>query len=332
MHHRVLGLISVMSVSLGIAVCARTETRPVSKVVPAAQAKPEEAQFVVVGRWNVTVDTGRDRFPSWLEISRSGFKTLVGRFVGQFGSARPIAQVFFQSGHIRFALPPQWEDRSTDLTFEGDLTGEQLKGTTTGPKGEAWTWTAVRAPALKRAVPPHWGTPLNLFNGKDLAGWQQRRPTDSKVGWSVSGGLLINDRPGVDIITTQKFTDFKLHTEFRYPKGSNSGLYLRGRYEVQIEDNYGEEPRLDGLGGVYGFLLPRINAGKAPGEWQTCDVTLAGREVTVVLNGETVIDRQTIPGTTGGALDNDEAAPGPLMIQGDHGRVEFRAVTLTPAI
>lgn len=314
-----------------MAVCARTESKSERKAVLVLQTKPEEAQFVAVGRWNVTVDTGRGKFPSWLEISRSGFKTLVGRFVGQFGSARPIGQVFFQNGHVRFSLPPQWEDRTTDLTFEGDLTGEQLKGTTNGPKGEAWTWTATRSPALKRTAPPQWGTPINLFNGKNMDGWKQRRETDKKVGWTVSNRLLVNDRPGVDIVTTQKFMDFKLHTEFRYPKGSNSGLYLRGRYEVQIEDNYGEEPRIDGIGGVYGFLLPRINACRAPGQWQTCDVTLLGREVTVVLNGATVIDRQTIPGTTGGALDNNEAAPGPLMIQGDHGPILFRAVTLTPA-
>ena len=144
-------------------------------------------------------------------------------------------------------------------------------------------------------------------------------------------GLLVNSKAGTDLMTNRTFEDFRVQAEFRYPKRSNSGIYLRGRYEVQIEDNYGDEPDTLKIGGVYGFLVPRINAAKEPGEWQTLDVTLVGRVVTVVLNGETVIDRQTIPGITGGALDSDEGAAGPLLIQGDHGPIEFRRLTLTPA-
>ena len=142
-------------------------------------------------------------------------------------------------------------------------------------------------------------------------------------------GILSNVRPGVDLVTEQKFEDFKLHVEFRYPKGSNSGIYLRGRYEVQIEDNYGDDPESHKIGGVYGFLTPSINAAKEAGEWQSMDITLVGRVLTVVFNGERVIDRQTIPGITGGAIDNREGEPGPLMIQGDHGPVEFRKVEIT---
>src|SRR5438309_5207292 len=89
----------------------------------------------------------------------------------------------------------------------------------------------------------------------------------------------------------------------RYPKGSNSGIYLRGRYEVQIEDNYGDEPDSHKIGGIYGFLTPSVNAAKRPGEWQTLDIMLVGRVLTIVFNGERIIDRQTIPGITGGALD-----------------------------
>ena len=78
------------------------------------------------------------------------------------------------------------------------------------------------------------------------------------------------------------------------------------------------------------FLIPSINAARKPGEWQTIDVTLIGRVITVTLNGERIIDRQTIPGITGGALDSEEGKPGPLMVQGDHGVVEFRKLILTP--
>ena len=142
--------------------------------------------------------------------------------------------------------------------------------------------------------------------------------------------MLTNSEPGNDLLTEQKFTDFKLQAEFRYPKGSNSGIYLRGRYEVQIEDNFGNEPDSHEIGGIYGFLTPIKNAAKEAGEWQTLEITLVGRAVTVVLNGEQVIDRQAIPGITGGALDSDEGAPGPIMLQGDHGPVEFRKLMLTP--
>jgi hypothetical protein len=150
-------------------------------------------------------------------------------------------------------------------------------------------------------------------------------------GWVVRDGMMVNAKPGTDLMTEKTFTDFKLAAEFRYPKGSNSGVYLRGRYEVQIEDNFGQEPDSHKIGGVYGFLTPSVNAGKRPGEWQTLEVTLVGRVVTVVLNGERVIDRQTIPGITGGAIDGKEGEPGPILLQGDHGPVEFRKVTLTAA-
>ena len=140
----------------------------------------------------------------------------------------------------------------------------------------------------------------------------------------------MNADSGADLVTERKFTDFKLQAEFRYPAGSNSGIYLRGRYEVQIEDNYGQEPDSLKIGGVYGFLTPSVNAAKKPGEWQAVDVTLVGRVVTVVLNGERIIDRQTIPGVTGGALDSDEGSPGPILLQGDHGPIDFRKVILTP--
>ena len=171
---------------------------------------------------------------------------------------------------------------------------------------------------------------MELFNGKDLTGWKPRS-AQTKNGWTVRDGLLVNATPGNDLVTEQKFTDFQVHAEFRYPKGSNSGIYLRGRYEVQIEDNYGDEPDSHKIGGIYGFLTPCLNAAKKPGEWQTMDITLVGRVVTVVFNGERVIDRQTIPGITGGALDSDEGAPGPLFLQGDHGPIEFRKLTLTPS-
>jgi hypothetical protein len=283
----------------------------------------------VIGRWDLTVHDPQGDYSSWLEVRRSGYTTLVGRFVGRFGSVRPIGKVEFADGRVSFTVPPQWERRKDDLHFDGRLDGDNaLRGETTDDASRRVTWTGRRAPELKRDHPPTWGEPVELFNGRDLSGWKPRPPAD-KHGWVVRDGLLVNATPGTDLVSERTFTDFKLHAEFRYPKGSNSGLYLRGRYEVQIEDNYGLEPDSHYIGGIYGFLTPSVNAAKPAGEWQSIDVTLAGRVVTVVLNGERVIDRQAIPGITGGALDSDEGSPGPIMVQGDHGPIEFRKVTLT---
>jgi hypothetical protein len=132
-------------------------------------------------------------------------------------------------------------------------------------------------------------------------------------------------------MTERTFTDYTLHLEFRYPKGSNSGVYQRGRYEVQIEDSLTTEPQNDLLGSVYGFLSPSQVVAKKPGEWQSFDITLVGRMITVVANGTTVICNREIPGPTGGALDSDEGAPGPLLLQGDHGPIEYRNIVLRPA-
>jgi hypothetical protein len=283
----------------------------------------------IIGRWDVTVQTPDGEYPSWFEIRRSGYRTLVGSFVGQFGSARPISQVVVENGRFHFTVPPQWEQRKDNVTFTGQVEGDTLRGQTTDDKGRQVTWTARRAPSLKRSHPPAWGEAIELINGKDLTGWKPRSAT-GKNGWIVQDGMLVNATPGNDLLTERKFTDFRVHAEFRYPPRSNSGIYLRGRYEVQIEDNYGQEPDSHRIGGIYGFLTPSVNAAKKPGEWQTLDVTLVGRVVNVVLNGERVIDRQTIPGITGGALDCNEGAPGPLLLQGDHGPIEFRRVTVTP--
>lgn len=285
----------------------------------------------ITGRWDLKVRDGGQEYPSWLEIRQSGYRTLVGSYVGQFGSARPIAEIKLDAaaGGFRFAVPPQWERRTNDVVFEGRLEGDALAGETTNDRGNPVHWTGRRAPALVRPQAPKWGKPIALFNGRDLAGWKPRHPNAAN-GWKVQDGLLANAAPGNDLVTERLFTDFKLRARFRYPKGSNSGIYLRGRYEVQIEDGFGQEPDSHGIGGVYGFLTPRVNAARKPGEWQTLEITLVGRVVTIALNGEWIIERQAIPGITGGALDSDEDQPGPLVIQGDHGRVEFKEVTLTP--
>jgi hypothetical protein len=293
------------------------------------QPTPPPPPPPVIGRWDITITTNEGRrLPSWLEVGWSGNRTLVGRFVGVVGSARPIARLEFAHDTLRFSIPPQWEQGNADLQLEGVLAGGNLAGSITDPAGNRLPFTAGRAPTLRRAVPAKWGRPVTLFNGRDLTGWQPLG--DGESAWTVVGGVLTNTKAGANLGTRASYTDFKLHVEFRYPAGGNSGVYLRGRYEVQIEDSPGPEPAIGGLGAVYGFIVPNENAAKRPGEWQAYDITLVGRLLTVVLNGHTIISLQNIPGITGGALDSNEGLPGPIFLQGDHGPIEYRNIVLTP--
>jgi hypothetical protein len=277
------------------------------------------------GKWDITVDEGGEQKPSWLEVRHSGLKTLVGYFVGTGGSVRPISRVNFQNNKMDFTIPPQW-DEGQDMVFEATFSDDKLTGTVVTADGKKFNWTGVRAPALMRSKEPSWGAPIKLFNGKDLTGWH----TKGENQWVVKDGILASPRPGSNLISDQKFDDFKLHVEFRYPEHSNSGVYLRGRYEVQIEDSKGKPALVDYFGAVYGFIAPIENVAKAAGEWQSYDITLVGRLVTVVANGKMIICNQVIPGITGGALDSNEGAPGPIYFQGDHDRIEYRNIVVTP--
>ena len=307
--------------------------RPLASPRPEGQVPPPVAQApagpAVIGRWNLTVQGPKATYPSWLEVTHSGTSTLVGRFVGGGGSARPISRVDFADGKLRFAIPPQWEKETNDLVVEATLSGDVLEGTLVTPAGERHRFTGRRAPSLRRVAAPVWGEPVALFNGKDLTGWTTFGGTNQ---WTADAGVLKNVKSGANLVTTSKFTDFKLHAEVNCPRGSNSGLYLRGRYEVQVEDSTGPEPSSVLMGGVYGFLVPNEHAGTGPDTWQTLDITLVGRRVTIVLNGKTIVADQAIPGITGGALDGDEGAPGPIYLQGDHGAVQYRNLTITPAV
>jgi len=299
----------------------------VNKAAAFSGIYPEDKP-VIIGRWDLTVHYPTKDLPSWLEVELSGTRTLVGRFVGSGGSARPIAQVFFSGGSFHFSIPPQWEKEDNDIKVEGNYQGDSLTGSLVAANGKIYKWSGVRAPLLKRESEPVWGDPISLFNGKDINGWH---PSGETNQWTVRDGIMTSPHSGSNIITDGTFTDFKLHIEFRYPRESNSGVYLRGRYEVQIEDDKGMEPSSHLLGGVYGFLAPSEMMAKDAGEWQSYDIVLTGRMVTVTVNGKMVICNQAIPGITGGALNSREGEPGPIMLQGDHGPVEFRNITLTPA-
>jgi hypothetical protein len=278
-----------------------------------------------IGRWDLTVNKDGILVPSWLEVKLSGVKTLVGYFVADGGSARPVAHVHVNDGRISFSIPPQWDRSEKDMVFEAVLENDKLSGTITSSMGKQYSFTGERAPLLKRTTAPVWGEPITLLNKNNLSGWHSSGKTNQ---WVVENDILKSPRSGSNIITDKKFTDFKLHIEFRYPAESNSGVYLRGRYEVQVEDNKGMEPMSTLFGGIYGFLTPNEIVAKSPGEWQSFDITLVGRRVSIIANGKAIITDQIIPGITGGALDSKEGEPGPIMLQGDHGPIEFRNIVI----
>ena len=295
-----------------------------------ADAPPPGFADPVLGRWDITVAGPDGPYPSWLDVTLRTEWDLKARLVGQFGSARYAMHASYEEGELKIALPPQYESGDKNLVFTGALDDEALVGKVTMADGSTLDWRGVRAPSLDRGDTTVWGDPVALI-GEDLVGW---RPRDDRYPgcWSVSDEILQATPPCVDIISEATFDDFRLQLEFRYPPGSNSGVYLRGRYEVQIQDDLGKA--LDPLrfGGIYGFKAPRVDAARQPNEWQTYDIVLVGRRVTVTLNGTEVISDFEIPGITGGALDSNQGSSGPLMLQGDHGPIEYRNVVITPGI
>lgn len=297
----------------------------------------------IIGKWDLTVTiedealenlglfrhglyADDEGFPAWLEVKLSGFSTLVGRFVGYEGSARPISEVKFnpEEGTYSFSIPPQWMNIDEDLYFEMSIDNDELTGYFI-LDGNRLNFTGVRAPSLMREEPPVWGSPKNLLDD-NLSSWII--PENNK--FRMIDGVLVNEEVGGNIVTKEVFDDFKLSVEFKLPEGSNSGIYLRGRYELQIEDIESEVSDIS-IGGIYGFIAPAVDATASPDEWQTFEVTLVGRHVTVVHNGIEVISNRPIPGITGGSLNSREGEPGPIMIQGDHGPVQFRKFVITPA-
>lgn len=175
-----------------------------------------------------------------------------------------------------------------------------------------------------------WEQPIELFNGKDLNGWKPLGdPNNFK--WKVVDGIMRCEGHSSNIVSEKTFGDFKLHVEFRVPERGNSGIYLRGRYEIQVADSYGRPAGNHDCGSLYSRLAPSKNAGKPAGEWQTFDITLIDHYMTVVWNGKVVHDNVEIEGITGGAIDSNESEPGPIYLQGDHTAIDYRKITLTPA-
>ena len=233
--------------------------------------------------------------------------------------------------------------------FDVELDGAgRIKGTANFPNPdgielESVSFTGKRIPPAGEAPDLEkvkFGKPIDLFNGKNLKGWELLDP-NAINGWTIVDGVLFNNPvqkegeahiPYGNLRTTETFEDFKLSLEVNVPAGSNSGVYLRGIYEIQVLDSYGKPLDSHNMGGLYSRITPSEAAEKPAGEWQKMEMTLYKRHLTVVLNGKTIIDNEPVKGVTGGALTSDEFIPGPLYLQGDHGEVSYRNIVLTPIV
>ena len=294
--------------------------------VPASPQKHDGGQFA--GRWDLTIAAPKSTYPSWMEFVDEGGTPAV-RIVGRTGSARSAQDVKAEGSRLSYSTTESFPGKEMKVTWEMSDQGEKLTGRQHREDGVDYQLTGVRAPALKRKPPAAWTKPEPLFSGKDLTGWEPDNPATNH--WKAINGELVNEQKGANIRTTRKFDDFKLHIEYNCPQGGNSGVYLRGRYEVQVEYEAADKnDKYHGMGSIYGFLAPSKEVPPRAGQWEKYDITLVGRTVTVIRDGVTIIDNQEIPGITGGAIDSREGEPGPLSIQGDHtGGMKYRNITIS---
>jgi hypothetical protein len=288
-----------------------------------AMAQPKGSPFA--GRWNFNLGSPGAMRAAWLGIADKG-GTLEIWYQPTGGNVYLVKDFKVQGSHLKLNLSPAVEDRPA-VTWELDAASDKLTGVQKRGKNKV-ELTGVRAPDLNRAEPKQWANAEPIFNGKNLDGWEPiGNPANSH--WVVKDGFLLNEAKGANLKTTRKFEDFKLHFEVNCPDHANSGFYLRGRYEIQLESEPDDAPPERRMGSVYGRIAPAPVPPHKAGEWDTFDVKLVGRTLTVVRNGVTTIDHKEIEGITGGALDANEAEPGAFYVQGDHtGGLKFRNITV----
>jgi len=288
-----------------------------------------------LGRWDFTVTPAEGKpYPQWMElVEKDG--ALAGRVQPRGGGWRPILGAKIEAGKLIVNVSAAGRGPAVDwelISAGGDkLTGTEKRGGANGP-----SLAGVRAPKLDRPMPKAWSAPRPIFNGKDLTGWEPIGNVNNSK-WIARDGELVNDNPPVEgrrgpgaanLKTTEKFQDFKLHIEVNCPEHGNSGIYLRGRYEIQIGTEGGALPDHE-MGAVYSHYPPPAGAELGLGKWTSFDITFVGRRVTVLRDGRMYHDNVEIPGPTGGALDSNEAEPGPFFLQGDHhGVIRYRNITV----
>ncbi|WP_395730369.1 DUF1080 domain-containing protein [Prosthecobacter sp.] len=297
-----------------------------------------------IGRWALTIPGGG---AGWLGVeSKDG--ALSSSVLWGGGSVLPTASTKVEGDTL--IVTREQKNKEGKLaaieTITAKAEGKVLKLTSSKKNaegkeiGKAADFTGKRIPDVPAAPDlskVKYGAPIQLLNGKDLTGWRLLKEGVDN-GWSVVDGILQNrvvkakDKHFGNLRTDAEFEDFNLKTEVRTQEGSNSGIYLRGIYEVQVMESFGQPLDSHHMGALYSRITPSVAAEKPIGEWQTLDITLVDRHLTVILNGKTIIDNAPVLGCTGGAMTSDEFKPGPIYLQGDHTNVDYRNMVLTPVV
>ena len=287
-----------------------------------------------LGKWDIMGDAPNQNAVYWLEVTKEADGKLSGKFLNRGGSVLPLHSVKLENDELVFAV----NNRPNSPIHRAKIVGKELKGAVQAGQNTI-NWTGVRPPKWGKynANGKHkFGAPVVLFDGKSLDAFTAQMTT-RPFGWNLVDGVMTNDVHGNNLVSKQKFQNFKINCEYKLePKqpggnAANSGIYLRGRYELQVLDD--ETANSDGLHNhmaLYSRVAPKVQASKKAGEWQEMEAVIVGNRVTVKLNGQIVHDNLVIDGITGGALDAREGEPGPIMIQGDHEKVYFRKVVVTP--
>jgi hypothetical protein len=328
--------------------------KPEVKTLPEPVKKTDITEYL--GQWTIDIQGGT---VGWLEVKQEN-EYLDADLLWIGGSVLPVSDVYLAGDKNLIVTNTNNVVRTKDekgnplrtqiITdwLEISKTGDKITGFRLTPKLNGKGLDSVSFAGTKLPPPPpapdlskvKYGTPVELFNSKDLTGWKIKEE-GLKSGWSVVDGVLTNNPEQTEgaahiaygnLRTEQVFEDFNLKLEFNIPAGSNSGVYLRGMYEIQVADSYKKELDTHNMGAVYSRIKPVVNAEKPAGTWQSYDITLCDRHITVILNGIKIIDNQPVFGPTGGAMISDVFAPGPIYLQGDHGKVQYRNFILTPIV
>lgn len=322
-------------------------TLPLITLILTIVGQTAAGQNPFVGQWALTIPSGG---PGWLGVDETEDQ-LAASILWGGGSVKPVTSVTVNGDQLvitRTQVQRTGKDKGKKVTetITAKQNDNQLKLVTvkTRPDGKQFaraefTGKRTTMPAKPDLSKVKFGDPIDLLNGKDLTGWKALNPK-AAMGWSVNENVLSNRthheegkrQSHTNIRTEREYEDFNLTLETRTLKNSNSGIYLRGIYEVQVFESYGRPLNPHNMGAVYSRITPSVAAEKPIGEWQTMDITLVDKHVTVILNGQTIIDNQPVLGCTGGALWSDPDRPGPIYLQGNHSDVDFRNMILRPVV
>jgi hypothetical protein len=318
--------------------------------------KPANADISeFLGQWTIDIEGGT---VGWIEVRKED-NYLDADILWGGGDVLPVSSAFLANDHLVLQRSNTVVRKSNEAGnpvkshivaswLELRRDGEKISGLLLSPRRNGLSvdttlFTGTKLPPVTAApelAALKFGEPISLFNDRDLSGWTLKEPKLTN-GWKVIDGTLVNDpvqtegAPHIsygNLRTEKEFEDFNLKIDVNVPAGNNSGIYLRGMYEIQVVDSYKKNPDTHNMGAVYSRIAPTVAAEKPAGEWQTMDITLCKRHITVILNGIKIIDNQPVEGPTGGAMKSDVFAPGPIYLQGDHGKVAYRNILLTPIL